>query len=315
MMNGHSWLLIVISISIVFLVNDVISLPAIKEDEISEYTTTTFPVVESTELPRPSLPSFLEKYSTFRKSRPSIEDDDIDSPSDANVEKEFGMEDPDLFQGDILSDFPQEGKTAVRIFQLWPLAIIPYSVDFSNLAMIGDIRAAMNEIEEKTCIRFRPRILSRDYINIGSGSGCYSAVGRQGGPQVLSLGRGCHSHNTILHELLHAIGFEHMHSHRDRDIYLKIRFENIPRDKWRQFEVISLIGYKTIMPFDFESVMLYGPRTFSDRPGVITMESKLPGKRVLEMSEKRGLSPGDIEAINKLYLCGGRRGSDGFLGR
>jgi hypothetical protein len=219
------------------------------------------------------------------------------------------FEDPNLFQGDILAENPSESKTAVRVFSLWPLGIVPYSLDLRLLPESPLILNAMKEIESKTCIRFRPRLLSRDYVNIGLGSGCYSVIGRQGiGGQILSLGRGCHSHNTILHELLHAIGFEHMHSHRDRDKFLRIRYENIPRDKWRQFEVVSIIGYKTIVPFDFESVMLYGPTTFAEN-GKISMESKVDGKKILEMNEKQGLSKGDIDGINRLYMCPGTSGS------
>lgn len=93
-----------------------------------------------------------------------------------------------------------------------------------------------------------------------------------------------------------------MHSHRDRDVYLKIRWENIPKDKWRQFEVVSLLGYKAIIPFEFESVMLYGPKTFGEN-GKITMESKISAKRVMEMNEKPGLSQGDIDGVNRLYFC------------
>jgi hypothetical protein len=215
---------------------------------------------------------------------------------------DYGLENPNLFQGDILSDFPSETKTAVRVFNLWPLGIVPYSMQLSLFPMREQINAAMREIEQKTCVKFRPRLLSRDYVNMGSGSGCYSVIGRQGGPQILSLGRGCGAHTTIVHELMHAIGFEHMHSHRDRDMFLKINWENIPTDKWRQFEVVSLLGYKTLVPFDFESVMLYGPKTFGQQ-GKTSMESKVKGKRVLEMAEKSGLSKGDIDGINRLYMC------------
>lgn len=136
---------------------------------------------------------------------------------------------------------------------------------------------------------------------------CYSAIGRSGtGGQVLSLGPGCDAHTTILHELMHAIGFEHMHSHRDRDNFIRVKWENIPRDKWKQFEVVSIISYKHIVPFDYESVMLYGPRTFGN--GQITMESKLEDKKVIEMHEKPGLSKADVDGINRLYLCR-RRGA------
>ena len=214
---------------------------------------------------------------------------------------DYGMENPDLFQGDIVSDFPS-AKTAVRVFNLWPLGVVPYTMQLSLFPMREQIRAAMREIEQKTCVKFRPRLLSRDYVNMGAGSGCYSVIGRSGGAQVLSLGKGCSAHTTIVHELMHAIGFEHMHSHRDRDVFLKIHWENIPTDKWRQFEVVSLLGYKTLVPFDFESVMLYGPRTFGQK-GQISMESRIKGKRVIEMSEKSGLSKGDVDGINRLYMC------------
>ena len=276
------------------------SLPTTLYDDLVETTTIQPQVTNHDYITNPLSDLILNRYgsSSFINETEEIE----------SFREPTGMEDPDLFQGDILSDFPTESKTAVRIFNLWPLGIIPYHMDITLLPMAGKIQLAMAEIESKTCIRFRPRILSRDYINMGSGSGCYSVIGKTGGGQVLSLGRGCDKHTTILHELLHAIGFEHMHSHRDRDIYLKIRWENIPRDKWRQFEVASLLGYKTILPFDYESVMLYGPRTFGQN-GKVSMESKVDGKKVIEMSEKKGLSQGDIDGINKLYMCPGRSAS------
>lgn len=229
--------------------------------------------------------------------------------ADSLKDGDYGMENPNLFQGDILSDFPSS-KTAVRVFNLWPFGIVPYSMQLGLYPMREQIRAAMNEIEQKTCIKFRPRLLSPDYVSMGSGSGCYSVIGRSGGPQVLSLGRGCFAHTTIVHELMHAIGFEHMHSHRDRDVFLKIHWQNIPQNKWRQFEVVSLLGYKTIVPFDFESVMLYGPKTFGQE-GRVSMESRVKGKRVLEMKEKSGLSKGDVDGINRLYMC--RRNGAGDL--
>lgn len=120
------------------------------------------------------------------------------------------MDNAHLFQGDIVNGV--ESKTAVRIFNLWPLGIIPYSLDLTLLPIRDKIKSAMSEIESKTCVRFIPRLLSRDYINIGSGSGCYSNIGRQGGGQVLSLGRGCSARNTsefhfILFSLLVLVSF------------------------------------------------------------------------------------------------------------
>ena len=48
-----------------------------------------------------------------------------------------------------------------------------------------------------------------DYIRIFNGGGCASMLGRQGGRQHLTLGNGCHSMATIMHEFTHALGIGH----------------------------------------------------------------------------------------------------------
>ncbi|KAM7294421.1 putative metalloproteinase [Ixodes scapularis] len=56
---------------------------------------------------------------------------------------------------------------------------------------------------------------------------CYSAVGRMGNAQPLSLGDGCVFRGTIIHELLHAVGFYHEHSRSDRDQYINVFLQNV----------------------------------------------------------------------------------------
>jgi len=56
---------------------------------------------------------------------------------------------------------------------------------------------------------------------------CNSAVGRQKGPQYINLDSGCMVHfGTVLHEMLHTLGFYHMHQRPDRDNYITVYPQN-----------------------------------------------------------------------------------------
>lgn len=89
----------------------------------------------------------------------------------------------------------------------------------------------MSEIEALTCIKFQPRINQTGYIFVargGSGSGCYSFLGRLGTVQQLNLETpGCVTKGIVMHEFIHAIGFYHEQSREDRDDYVTINWSNI----------------------------------------------------------------------------------------
>ena len=63
---------------------------------------------------------------------------------------------------------------------------------------------------------------------------CFSATGKSGGKQPLSLGKGCTTKGVVIHELLHALGMMHEHCRADRDQFIWINFNNVRPSKWNE---------------------------------------------------------------------------------
>ena len=58
--------------------------------------------------------------------------------------------------------------------------------------------------------------------------GCVASLGF-GKAHFLNLAEGCHSPRYVMHELFHTLGVDHYHQRSDRDKYVKIHWENIPK--------------------------------------------------------------------------------------
>jgi astacin len=162
----------------------------------------------------------------------------------------------------------------------------------------------MEEIERKSCIRFKERDDEDDYIVIRHGSGCFSSVGRKGGSQTVSLGRGCANFGIILHELMHVIGFYHLHQRHDRDKYLEIHWENINPRFINNFKLLGPEYISLDEKFDYDSVMMYGETSFSRDGRSVTMTPTYNGVTILDPAYKTHLSDIDVRSINKMYRCG-----------
>lgn len=182
------------------------------------------------------------------------------------------------------------------------------------------IRFAMNDIERFTCIRFVERSGQRDFINIFSGDGCFSKLGRHGSQQDLSLQKEkCLNHGVIIHELVHAVGFgkilrvsiarilklfipAHMQSHVDRDDFIEIQWENIEDKDKKNFEKISPLIFGNFRTnYDIFSVMHYNRKAFSKNGhDTITPKDEKFNKFI---GQRFGLSRGDIKRINNMYRC------------
>ncbi|XP_076358916.1 zinc metalloproteinase nas-15-like [Tachypleus tridentatus] len=206
------------------------------------------------------------------------------------------------FEGDIVEYLVV--RNAIRDPQSkWPGGKIPYviSSEFSSRDRTV-ISAAFQEYEKKTCIRFVPRSNEQDYVQITGGSGCSSAVGRNGGPQVLTLGYGCVYVGVIVHELMHAVGFWHEQSRADRDEYVTILWNNIQAGMAYNFAKYTLQKIQHLgEPYDYASIMHYGEYAFSKSRNQPTIK---PLRAGVTIGQRNGFSSTDIRKINKLYQCG-----------
>ena len=118
----------------------------------------------------------------------------------------------------------------------------------------------------------------------------------------LSLGSNCYKLQTMVHELLHGVGLYHEHTRADRDKYIEIKTANIAEGRKGNFNKRTNTDLRKW--FDFESIMLYGDRYFSNDRNSPTIVSKVNGQRILEPTDKAGiLSKGDIEMLSILYHC------------
>ncbi|KAF7637930.1 Metalloendopeptidase, partial [Meloidogyne graminicola] len=185
----------------------------------------------------------------------------------------------------------------------WHNGIIPYELDeaFCNIKFK---LLKIFYLSRRTfgCIRFKPRHFESDYLNIVRGNGCYSQVGKTGGKQELSLGQGCLFNETVIHELMHSLGFWHEHSREDRDNHIIIRWENILPGLDSQFDVVSSAIQDTLdEPYDYKSIMHYGSSAFS-RNGRNTLEAVIDEFTNI-IGNTFELSELDVAKIMKLYRC------------
>ena len=223
-----------------------------------------------------------------------------------------------------------EGRVFYRIYEDQTSASDNFKPDYIE----NEIEAAMVEISRKTCIRFTQDNSGKDVdgcslIIMKGNDGCdTSNAGRniqltknkQEKPQCgaqftrMSLAPNVCKKGSIMHELLHAIGFHHEHQRPDRDSFVRLKqTEKVQKfiggkstnfmTKTRTDEVDTLgtkYDYRSIMHylrfFDVLDKRFLGLSTSVD-------EEK---EKLYELDRdhpREELSETDIFAINKYYGC------------
>uniref|UniRef100_A0A8C4S684 Metalloendopeptidase n=1 Tax=Erpetoichthys calabaricus TaxID=27687 RepID=A0A8C4S684_ERPCA len=173
----------------------------------------------------------------------------------------------------------------------------------SDLNAKGAVFQAFEMYRLKSCVDFKPYEGEKTFIKFEKLDGCWSFVGDLQTGQELSLGDGCDHKAVIEHELLHALGFYHEQSRTDRDDYVNIHWEEVQQGKEHNFVKYndSFITDQNT-PYDYESIMHYGPYSFNKNVSAPTVTCKIPEFDNI-IGQYLDFSNMDIIRLNRMYNC------------
>ncbi len=262
-----------------------------------------------------------ESVKVFKKEKPSIGVSKKDRTSYRN-QKSVDLEGVIFFEeknsmaisfGDILlgmvppeySSLGEFKKTKANEIQKWEKGVVPYIVSSDVLEKKEIIEEIISYFQEETSLLFVPYTQQKNailfqYIE----EGCYSYVGRVGGIQPIYLSEDCNE-KSVAHEIMHALGFFHEQSRRDRDQFVEVVWENVEEDKKNNFlKVPDKWKSSEVLSFDYSSAMLYSPYAFSKNgENTLRFDEKKwnQDQGFQEREEGQWLSPMDIKKIKILY--------------
>ncbi|CAD5224054.1 unnamed protein product [Bursaphelenchus okinawaensis] len=214
----------------------------------------------------------------------------------------------DLFEGDIILSLPQAQKLISNVEKKrnkrqilvdpslkWNKTIPFEIVDEDARGLAED---SITVIEGMTCLTFTKRTDEEDYIRFVHISGCFSAVGKVGGGQPISMGNGC-SLGAAVHEVLHALGLWHEQARTDRDKFVNILYQNIQENRKdnfikRESDESDNDGER----YDYGSLMHYGPGSFT--VGGDTLEA-VDKRYQHTIGQRSDISFKDTKLINMRY--------------
>ncbi|CAF0843490.1 unnamed protein product [Brachionus calyciflorus] len=194
---------------------------------------------------------------------------------------------------------------------LWPNKKIPYT--FSNIIEFNLnerelIKNALKQLETslaingETCLEFIERHNEPDYILFTDNGECSSGIGYFPGKNRISLADDCIKTGTVIHEVMHRLGFDHEHSRQDRDNNIHVLINNTSNKE--NFEM-TLNNYEIDVPYDFHSVIHYNSDALqnANKPTLISKVPILLSDSNEIYHKREGMTPLDIYKIQRLYKC------------
>jgi len=202
--------------------------------------------------------------------------------------------------GDLADRLRARGVGKSDLFNRWPDGIVVYEKPVNHSQLQQDnVALAIAHWTENTTLSFIERTEENaseysHYVQFRATNSCASHVGMIGGPQPIYISDAC-SVGSIIHEIGHAIGLFHEHTRPDRDNFVQVDWNEIVEGKGINFD-LQTANVATYSDYDYESIMHYGEKFFSisGKPTIIVADG-------VEIGQREGLSPLDIQSADKMY--------------
>ncbi|CAO1404987.1 unnamed protein product [Diamesa tonsa] len=220
-----------------------------------------------------------------------------------NSDVDHVWEESGLYQGDIMIYSKAERNGVLDMKLRWPNATVPFYIEESQFTdeEIKVLLSAFKDYNRKTCVRFKPykETDSNWVIITGNEKGCWSSVGmREEGQQINLHTPKCVRKGTVIHELLHALGFYHQQSASNRDEFVKIMWENIEPGHENNFNIYnSSVITDYGVEYDTESIMHYSRTAFSKNG----QDTIVPIQNIAQLGQRNGLTDKDIKKLDTMY--------------
>ena len=122
---------------------------------------------------------------------------------------------------------------------------------------------AMKTIEDYSCVRYEEykgdEKAFLHFVKTGNKTGgCTATMEKKDGEQRITLADSCFQKNSLLHEMMHSLGFYHEQQRYDRDEFITVHLDNIKDSHLHNYNKISEEKMDTLgTPYDYCSLMQY----------------------------------------------------------